>query len=218
MCHKFLSTSYWICLVKRDAPDGRRRYPISILPTLVVRPGPPSTSSQAEAVQLSSALSLQTPSHQYWQDHTPEAKAHTCAVNAEIKQLFQTSPPSSPMSHPFTYDEITEAIKTLKNGKAPENDNIHTEFLKLRDGSNASSQLVCYHQPCHQDGRQQRPLLFWSPRNQQMILRATDPSRCYLTSISCLRDWYSAGSTTRSRLNYPAPKLAFEKENQQLIR
>ena len=34
------------------------------------------------------------------------------------------------MSKLFTYDELTAAIKTLKNGKAPGNDNIHTEFLK----------------------------------------------------------------------------------------
>ena len=65
-----------------------------------------------------------------WKDPTPQAKAHTRAVNAEIKQLLQTSPPSSHMSQPFTIDDITIAIKTLKNGKAPGNDNIHTEFLK----------------------------------------------------------------------------------------
>ena len=34
------------------------------------------------------------------------------------------------MSKPFTYDELTAAIKTLQNGKAPGNDNIRTEFLK----------------------------------------------------------------------------------------
>ncbi len=65
-----------------------------------------------------------------WKDHTPNEKEHTRAVNGEIKQLLQTIPPSSAMSQPFTYDEVTKAIKILKNGKAPGNDNIHTEILK----------------------------------------------------------------------------------------
>ena len=60
-----------------------------------------------------------------WKDHSPEAKAHTWAVNAEIKHLLHQA-----LSKPFKYDELTAAIKTLKNGKAPGNDNIHTEFLK----------------------------------------------------------------------------------------
>ena len=39
------------------------------------------------------------------------------------------------MSDAFSLEEVGTALKSLKNGKAPDNDNIHAEFLKHVKGS-----------------------------------------------------------------------------------
>jgi len=64
-----------------------------------------------------------------WKDRSPEAKVFNRQVNTEIKHLTRTMPQSSLLSQPLTTDELVEAIASLKEGKAPGNDNIHTEFL-----------------------------------------------------------------------------------------
>ena len=65
-----------------------------------------------------------------WQDKSTEAKTHSRSVNREIKKQLQSNPQSSFLSEAFSMEEMDTALKSLKNGKAPGNDNIHTEFLK----------------------------------------------------------------------------------------
>ena len=65
-----------------------------------------------------------------WKDRSSEAKAFTREVVPDIKKLTRTVPQSSPLSQPISSEEISAALKSLKENKAPGNDNIHTEFLK----------------------------------------------------------------------------------------
>jgi hypothetical protein len=59
----------------------------------------------------------------------PSDKAHTRMVKNGLKSLRKSFVNDHAVSNCFTADDITKAIKELKNGKAPGFDGIHPEFL-----------------------------------------------------------------------------------------
>ena len=64
-----------------------------------------------------------------WKDRSEDAKAHNRKVNRDIKEALSNQPAASNLSGPITTEQLMDAILTLKNGKAPGIDMVHSEFL-----------------------------------------------------------------------------------------
>ena len=82
-----------------------------------------------------------------WNDRSKEAKAHNRKVNKDIKEALLTQPSSSELSDAITLEQLMDAIFTLKNGKVPEIDLVHSEFLSQM-GLQASKWLQLFLSNC----------------------------------------------------------------------
>ena len=107
------------------------------------------------------------------------------------------------MSDAFSLEEVETALKSLKNGKVPGNDNVHTEFLKNLSNLLAASFHLHLHQVSHQSGKLPKSSPSWS---QQMILRVTVQSLCSSIYTSCLKDysWENQQHRRREASYYPS--------------
>lgn len=89
-----------------------------------------SRSSPAKPCQVSAnSIALVMVNNGKWKDHFQDGKSFIWQAKAEINELSNILSQSSPLSQPLSIAELSEAIRSLKNGKVPGNDNIHTEPL-----------------------------------------------------------------------------------------
>ena len=62
-------------------------------------------------------------------------------VGKEVAKLWKVDSKDVNISTPFTTEKLVEALKSMKEGKAPGPDDIHSEFL-LHAG-NAATRWLC---------------------------------------------------------------------------
>ena len=105
-----------------------------------------------------------------WTNRSPAAKEHSRKLNSEIKELVATTAAKSDLSLPFSSEELTNSIKTLKNGKAPGPDRVHTEFLKNL-GPIATLWLRCF-----LSNGLEKSITCWKNANAITILKPNKPT------------------------------------------
>ena len=64
-------------------------------------------------------------------DRNHETRGHVHNVNAKIKEAAASQPASGDLSSQLSTKELLDAIFSLRNGKAPGIDKVHSEFLKI---------------------------------------------------------------------------------------
>ena len=73
----------------------------------------------------------------------------TREVNKELKEKWQGDSVDSDLCSEFTVDEMQQALRTLKPGKAPGPDSIHPEFL-IHLGTECHNWLRMFMTNCRQ--------------------------------------------------------------------